>query len=88
MAYNMLILVLMTLTLMQSDSGSEKANIQCSIILTTKQATSIKLATTEEAIFYLTLTLQTFTWLEHLGLKKILFAWYHLAQDVPEATSP
>ena len=42
----MLMLILTTLTLMQGRSGSAKANIQCSIISTTKQATSIKPATT------------------------------------------
>ena len=31
---------------MQDHGGSAKANIQCSIISTTKQATNIKLATT------------------------------------------
>ena len=43
----MLILVLMTLTLMQGHIGSTKVKIQCWIILTTKQATGIKLTTTE-----------------------------------------
>ena len=41
----MLMLVSMTLTLMQGHCGSAKANIQCRIISTTKQATIIKLAT-------------------------------------------
>ena len=45
MAY-LLMLVSMTLTLMQGHSGSTKANIQCWIISTAKQATSITLATT------------------------------------------
>ena len=44
MAY-LLMLISMTLTLMQGHSGLAKANIQCLIILTTKQATHIKLAT-------------------------------------------
>ena len=42
----MLMLVSMTLTLMQGHSGSAKIKIQCWIISTSKQSTSIKLATT------------------------------------------
>ena len=44
MAYNILMLVSMTLTLMQGHSGSAKDKNQCWIISTTKQATSIALA--------------------------------------------
>ena len=48
-----------------SDSGSAKAKIQFLIILSTKQGTSIKVATT--GFFSLvTLTLQTIIWLDHL----------------------
>ena len=43
---NMLRLFSITLTLMQGHSGSTKAKIQCWIISTTKQATTIKIATT------------------------------------------
>ena len=68
MAY-MVMLVWMTLIVMQGHSGSAKATIQCWIISTTKPATRIKLATTvSDLFFYGTLTLQTFIWLDHLGL--------------------
>ena len=66
MAY-VLMLVSMTLTLMQSLSGSAKANIQRLIISISKQASSIKLATAV-GHFDVTLTLQTFIWLDHLFL--------------------
>ena len=46
MAYNMLMLVLMTLTLMQGHSGSAEEQIQRATISTTKQVISINLATT------------------------------------------
>ena len=61
-------LVSMTLTLMPGRSGSAKAKIQCGIISTTKQTTSIKLATTVGHFFflYVTLTLKTFIWLGRL----------------------
>ena len=62
----MLMLVSMTLTLIhRGHRGSAKTTIQCWIILTTKQATSIKLATTV-GHFYMTLTLQTFIRLDQL----------------------
>ena len=47
----------MTLTLMQDHHGSAKAKIQCLIISTNKQATSITLARTV-GHFYVTLTLK------------------------------
>ena len=53
----------MTLTLMQSHSGSAaKAKNHRRIISTTKQAIIIKLATMVGHIFYVTLTLKTFIW--------------------------
>ena len=58
----MLMLVLMTLTWMQGHSGLDKAKN----ISTTKQALSIKLATTVSH-FYVTLTLlvlMTLTWMQ------------------------
>ena len=58
-------LVSMTLSLMQGHSGSAKAKIQCLIVSTTKQATSMTLARTV-GHFYVTLTLKTFIWLDHL----------------------
>ena len=67
MAY-LLMLVSMIMTLMQGHSGSTKAKIQCLIISTTKQATTVNLATTVGHLFYMTLTLKTFVWLDHLVL--------------------
>ena len=52
-------LVSMTLTLMQGHSESAKAKIQRCMLLATKQAISIALATTV-GHFYVTLALQTF----------------------------
>ena len=65
----MLMLVLLTLTLMKGHSGSVSANNHRCMLSATKQAKSIKLDT-EVGHFYvtLTLTLQTFTWLNHLGI--------------------
>ena len=58
----LLMLVSMTLTLMQGHSGSAKAKIQYWFILKTKQAKSIKLATTV-GHFYVIMTLKTIIWL-------------------------
>ena len=55
----LLMLVSMTLTLMQGYSGSAKANIQCWIISTTKQAINITLATT---VGFCILFFSFFTW--------------------------
>ena len=48
----MLVLVSMNLTLVQGHSRSTKANIQCWIISTAKQATSNKVATTVGLFFF------------------------------------
>ena len=61
----LLMLFSMTLTLIQDQSGSAKAKMQWLIISTTKQATSITLATTVGHV-YVTLTLQTCIWLDYL----------------------
>ena len=58
MAYSIM-LVLMTLTLMKSHSGSAKANNQRCMLPASKQAISIKLATTVGHL-YMTLTLLTY----------------------------
>ena len=55
------------MALMQGHSGSAKAKTWHRIISTTKQALSIKLATTV-GLFYVTLTLKMFIWLEQLVL--------------------
>ena len=53
----MLMLVLMTLTLMQGYGGLTKAKNQRCMLSATKQAISIKLATTVDFVFNVTLTL-------------------------------
>ena len=68
MAY---LLMLMTLILMHGYNGLSKAKIQCWIMLTTRQATSIELAATVGHFFYVTLTLQTFIF-DHLVF---VFVW-------------
>ena len=50
-------LISMTLTLMQGHSGLAKAKYQRCMLSATKQAISIKLATTVGLFFYVTLTL-------------------------------
>ena len=62
MAYIMLMLVSMTLTLTQGHSGSAQENNQRLIILTTKQVMSIELAKTV-GHFYMTLTLKTYIYI-------------------------
>ena len=75
---HMLALISMILTLMQGHSGSAKAkNLRC-MLAATKQAISIKLATTTGQ-FYVTLTLQTFTWLDHLVLHDLDFENIYMA---------
>ena len=76
MPYIMLMLVLMTVTLMQGHSGSAKANSQRSMLSTTEQAITIKLATTVGLFppFYMTLTSQRFIWLYHPVLVFLLLA--------------
>ena len=54
------------LDLDESHSGSGKANIQRLIISTNKHVTSIELATPIGHFFYVTMTLQTFIWLDSL----------------------
>ena len=65
----MLMLVSITLTLMPGHSGSAKAkqiHVECSRQLS-KQQLSIKLVTTLGHV-YVTLTLHTFIWLDHLAI--------------------
>ena len=61
----MLMLVSITLTVMQGHGGSTKANNQRYMLSATKQAISVKPATTV-GHFYVTLTLQIRIWLDHL----------------------
>ena len=64
------------LALMQGHSEKAKAKIQCLIISTTKQATSIILATTVgHFVCHVTLALQTFIWIDQL----VLFSDMHWA---------
>ena len=65
----MLMLVLMTLTPMHGHSVSAKAKTQRFMLSATKQAISIKLATTvgdSFCVLYVTLTLPRFIWLDRL----------------------